>query len=121
MTQLIQLWLWTMTLCGVLYFTTSSYLFSFVRIAILKRSGFFSTLVYCASCSGFWFGAVLVSLFPAPTGNIWIDVLLSGTCGMTTGTLWRLVYGDYKTFDSEFATAFPGPDDDVKEESHGDT
>lgn len=99
--------LWAMLVCGLLYIATASALFSFVRMAVLKRSSFFAALCYCNSCLGFWLGAALVSFFPFHTGFVYYDIWLSAVCGLAMGTVWgRFVNDNHAIFQREFGIVF---------------
>lgn len=94
---------WITFVLGVTYTITESALFMPVRIALASSLGIYvQTLVYCASCTGFWVGlgtallADKVFVLPgveAPDAYFWLPF-----SSLAIGSLYSVYRGEHPTF-----------------------
>jgi hypothetical protein len=94
---------WALIVLGTVYFLTESAIFAPVRVWIAGRGVFAMTLIYCASCTGFWVGLALASWF-WPFGLVdagWTQIIEGGVASMALGALYSAWKGGNPAFDVE--------------------
>lgn len=83
---------WALITLGVIYLVTEAIIFAPVRLALRykAKSYWFTVLVYCRSCVGFWagFGLGLAGLWFVPDRSLLESGIESGFAAMALGALW---------------------------------
>lgn len=79
---------------GAVYLVTESVIFTLPRILLATRSRFAEAFLYCASCTGFWIGAVVYALSDPVTFDP-LHTFFAGLLVMGSVTAVRAVQPDF--------------------------
>ena len=110
---------------GLVYFISMSAIFAPARM-VLARIRFVRALIYCASCTGFWVGAVLYfagftpDAFAVVPTQSWIQAAaVSAFAGLAVANIWHMTLyrGGNDAYEDEQLTTEAPSAETTKEES----
>jgi hypothetical protein len=87
MGKLYELLQYGLTLVGIVYIVSQSYVFRPIRI-LASNLRLLGVLIYCPACTGFWVGLLLWKLGYYPFHVNQLHVFEPGIVGCALGALW---------------------------------
>ena len=117
--KLAELFRFLLLVGGLIYILTRSIILRFVRMYLGGLWLPLTALLYCPSCSGFWFGAAMCHLWPWRTGHLYglEAAVVSCLLGSILAGIWDDTYVQAEL--TKLAEHFTKDGDDGSEKKAG--